>query len=175
MRKIIVGVMGPGEKATANDLENAHELGCLIAQQGWILLTGGRNAGVMAAANKGAKSANGLTLGILSKNDPDSISNDVDIAIFTDMGNARNNINVLSSDVVIACGMGAGTASEIALALKGNKPVILLNDDAESQVFFKKLSPENVYIVESVVDAIATAKAILNKISDFSKDTDGEW
>ncbi|OUL26746.1 TIGR00725 family protein [Nostoc sp. 106C] len=175
MRKIIVGVMGPGEKATANDLENAYELGCLIAQQGWILLTGGRNAGVMDAANKGAKSANGLTLGILSKNDRDSISNDVDIAIFTDMGNARNNINVLSSDVVIACGMGAGTASEIALALKGNKPIILLNDDAESQVFFKKLSPENVYIVESVVDAIATAKAILNKISDFSKDTDGEW
>ncbi|OUL37282.1 TIGR00725 family protein [Nostoc sp. T09] len=162
MRKIIVGVMGPGEKATANDLENAYELGCLIAQQGWILLTGGRNAGVMDAANKGAKSANGLTLGILPKNDRDSISNDVDIAIFTDMGNARNNINVLSSDVVIACGMGAGTASEIALALKGDKPVILLNNDAESKVFFKKLSPENVYIVESVVDAIATAKVILS-------------
>ncbi|MDZ8051042.1 MAG: TIGR00725 family protein [Aulosira sp. ZfuVER01] len=166
MRKIIVGVMGPGEKATANDLQNAYELGCLIAQQGWILLTGGRNAGVMDAANKGAKSANGLTLGILPRHQQDSISNDVDIAIFTDMGNARNNINVLSSDVVIACGMGTGTASEIALALKGNKAVILLNNDAESKVFFKKLSPENVYIVESVVDAIASAKVILNKNAD---------
>jgi len=40
-----------------------------------------------------------------------------------------------SSDVVIACGMGAGTASEIALALKGNKKVILLNDE-ESKCFF---------------------------------------
>ena len=162
MRKKIIGVMGPGEKATVNDLQNAYELGRLIAQQGWILLTGGRNAGVMDAANQGAKSADGITLGILPRNNRDSISNDVDIAIFTDLGNARNNINVLSSDVVIACGMGAGTASEISLAIKGNQPVILLNDDEASKVFFKKLSPENVYIVESAVDAIAIAKALLS-------------
>ncbi|MBD6620601.1 TIGR00725 family protein [Komarekiella sp. 'clone 1'] len=161
MRKIIIGVMGPGEKATANELQNAYALGKLIAQQGWILLTGGRNVGVMDAASNGAKSSNGLTIGILPSGNQNGISEALDIAIFTDMGNARNNINVLSSDVVIACGMGAGTASEIALALKGNKKVILLTDDEESKVFFKKLLPENVYIVESVVDAIATAKAIL--------------
>ncbi|MBD2339023.1 LOG family protein [Calothrix sp. FACHB-156] len=161
MRKIIVGVMGPGEKAIASDLQNAYELGSLIAQEGWILLTGGRNAGVMDAANKGAKSADGLTLGILPRNEQDSISDGVDIAIFTDMGNARNNINVLSSNVIIACGMGAGTASEIALAVKANQPVILLTEDVESKVFFKKLSPDNVYLVDSAIDAIATAKAIL--------------
>jgi uncharacterized protein (TIGR00725 family) len=161
MRKIIIGVMGPGEKATINDLQNAYELGQLIVQEGWILLTGGRNTGIMDAASKGAKSSNGLTIGILPSNNQDGISEAVDIAIFTDMGNARNNINVLSSDVVIACGMGAGTTSEIALALKGNKKVILLTDDEESKVFFKKLLPENVYIVDSAVDAIATVKAIL--------------
>jgi len=44
MRKIIIGVIGPGENATATDLHNAYELGKLIAQQGWVLLTGGRNA-----------------------------------------------------------------------------------------------------------------------------------
>ncbi|NDJ21085.1 TIGR00725 family protein [Nostoc sp. B(2019)] len=161
MRKIIIGVMGPGEKATANELQNAYAIGKLIAQQGWILLTGGRNVGVMDAASNGAKSINGLTIGILPSDNRNGISEALDIAIFTDMGNARNNINVLSSDVVIACGMGAGTASEIALALKGNKKVILLTDDEESKVFFKKLLPENVYIVENVVDAIATVKAIL--------------
>ncbi|MEA5624270.1 TIGR00725 family protein [Nostoc sp. UHCC 0251] len=161
MRKIIIGVMGPGKNATANDLQNAYILGQLIAQQEWILLTGGRNIGVMDAVSKGAKSAEGLTIGILPSDNQDSISSCVDIAIFTDMGNARNNINVLSSDVVIACGMGAGTASEIALALKASKQVILLTHDEESKVFFKKLSPENVYIVESVESAIATAKTIL--------------
>ncbi|WP_242044675.1 hypothetical protein [Anabaena azotica] len=50
---------------------------------------------------------------------------------------------------------------EIALAVKGNKPTILLNNDAESQAFFRKLSAEKVYIVENVEDAIATIKTIL--------------
>ncbi|MBN3947890.1 MAG: TIGR00725 family protein [Nostoc sp. NMS7] len=161
MRKIIIGVMGRGENATANDLQNAYALGELIAKQGWALLTGGRNIGVMDAASKGAKSADGLTIGILPGDNQAGISSWVDIAIFTDMGNARNNINVLTSDVVIACGIGAGTVSEIALALKANKQVILLNNHGESKLLFKKLSPENVYIVESVDQAIATAKTIL--------------
>ncbi len=157
MRKIIVGVMGPGAGATAADLQNAYELGKLIAQQGWVLLTGGRNVGVMEGASLGAKAANGLTIGILPTDDTNAISEAVDIAIITDMGDARNNINVLSSDVVIACGMSAGTASEVALALKSNKKVILLNDDEESKVFFKKMSSENVYIVASAGEAITTA------------------
>src|SRR4028119_2317735 len=116
MRKILIGVMGPGTGASQADQQNAHALGKLIAEEGWVLLTGGRNVGVMDAANTGAKAANGLTVGILPTVEPSGISKAIDIPIFTDMGNARNNINVLSSDVVIACGMGAGTASEVALA-----------------------------------------------------------
>lgn len=160
-RKIIIGVMGPGDKATATDLQNAYQLGQLIAQQGWVLLTGGRNVGVMDAASLGAKAANGLTIGILPTNNTNAISEAVDIAIITNMGDARNNINVLSSNVVIACGMGAGTASEIALALKVNKKVILLNDNAESKGFFKKLSLENVHVVNSPGEAIKIAEEIL--------------
>ena len=63
MRKVIIGVMGPGDRATAVDLENAYQLGKLIAKEGWALLTGGRKAGVMDAASKGAKAAGGLTIG----------------------------------------------------------------------------------------------------------------
>jgi uncharacterized protein (TIGR00725 family) len=161
MRKIVIGVMGPGIKLSEVDRQNAYELGKLIAQSGWVLLTGGRNMGVMQSANLGAKSANGLTIGILPTADKNSISQAVDIAIFTDMGNARNNINVLSSDVVIACGMGAGTASEVALALKANKKVILLTDNQESQLFFKSLSAENVLIAKTPEYAIAIVKKIL--------------
>ncbi|MCC5606624.1 hypothetical protein LC612_07440 [Nostoc sp. CHAB 5834] len=50
---------------------------------------------------------------------------------------------------------------EVDSALKGSKQVILLTNNEESKVFFKKLSPENVYIVEGVDQAIATAKTIL--------------
>lgn len=155
MHRTIIGVMGPGEHATESDCQTAYQLGQAIAQCGWILLTGGRNSGVMAAANQGAKSANGLTVGILPTSDRRHLSEAVDIPILTDMGSARNNINVLSSQVVVACGMGAGTASEIALALKAGKPVILLNASVESQVFFQQLAGKQILVAESVVDAIA--------------------
>ncbi|MUG96947.1 cytochrome [Scytonema sp. UIC 10036] len=153
--------MGPGEQAKDIDIRNAHELGKRIAREGWVLLTGGRNVGVMEAASQGAKFANGLTIGILPGKTDEGISEAVDIAIFTDLGNARNNINVLSSDVVIACGMSAGTASEIALALKASKKVILLTDDEESKLFFQKMSPENVCVVCDVENAIAKCKLYL--------------
>ena len=156
MKKIIIGVMGPGNSATSLDLKNAYQLGQLIAQNGWILLTGGRNVGVMEAASQGAKSAQGLTLGILPGSNSSGMSEAVDIAIFTNLGNARNMINILSSDIVIGCGMGAGTASEIALAIKEHKTVILLNQNPDSQVFFQSLSPDQVYRVETPTEAIET-------------------
>jgi hypothetical protein len=139
-QKVIIGVMGPGSGATEEDLELAYELGQLIAESGWVLLTGGRNQGVMEAASRGAKAAHGLTIGILPGKDATGVSEFVDLAIVTDLGHARNNVNVLSSHAIVVCGMGLGTASEIALALKQGKPVILLGCDLETQKFWQKLS-----------------------------------
>lgn len=163
----MIGVMGPGTGALECDRQNAYQLGQHIAQSGWVLLTGGRNTGVMDAASQGAKAAQGLIVGILPTADDGAISDAVDIAIITGMGSARNNINVLSSDVVIACGMGAGTASEVALALKANKSVILLTNHPESQSFFKSLSDDNIFFARSPEAAIQLVKDILtsqNKI-----------
>ena len=122
MTRILIGVMGPGERATRAERETAFALGQRIAQQGWVLLTGGRAAGVMAAASQGAHTAQGLVVGILPGEIPTNMSAAVDIPILTGVGQARNAINVLSSQVVIACGWGAGTLSEIAFALKLGKP-----------------------------------------------------
>lgn len=132
--------MGPGEGATENDKAAAFTLGKLIAEQGWMLLSGGRDCGVMDASCKGAKSAGGLTIGILPGTTRAGMSDAVDIPIITGTGNARNAINVLSCDAIIGCGMGAGTASEVALALKSDKFVILLNNDEISQRFFRSLA-----------------------------------
>ncbi|MBP9690539.1 TIGR00725 family protein, partial [Candidatus Woesebacteria bacterium] len=141
MRKTIIGVMGPGSNATENDKQNAYTLGQLIAEKGWFLLTGGRNAGVMDAASKGAKNKNGFTIGIIPTSDNTNTSEFVDVAIITSMASARNNINVLSCDVVIACGMEAGTASEVAMAIKAGKNVIMLTDNEEAKSFFRNLRP----------------------------------
>ena len=161
MRKIVIGIMGPGSGASDTDQKNAYALGTLIAQAGWVLLTGGRNVGVMDAASRGAKAANGLTVGILPTEDEQAVSEAVDIAILTGMGSARNNINVLSSDVVVACGMGTGTASEVTLALKANKPVILLTDHQESLLFFQSLSTDNIFLATSPEVAIHFVKEVL--------------
>lgn len=157
--------MGPGDNPTSQDLENAEELGVLIAKEGWVLLTGGRKEGVMNAASKGAQEAGGLVVGVLHTPDLSGMSEYVDIPIVTGMGGARNNINVLSSDVVIACGMQAGTASEIALAIKAGKQVILLADDEEGKVFFRRLGGEGISIVNAPKEAIDVCQSILtNKI-----------
>ena len=80
----------------------------------------------MRASAAGAREAGGTVIGILPDADTSRASPDLDYAIVTGMGDARNMINVLSSDVVIACRGEAGTLSEVALALKNGKRVILL-------------------------------------------------
>lgn len=130
-KKLIIGVMGGGvgEEET---LKAAYRLGKLIAENNWILLNGGRNAGVMDASAKGAAENGGLTIGVLPDSGPGNVSEFIQVPIYTDMGNGRNNINVLSSDIVVACKGGAGTLSEIALALKNKKHVICMNFDIGS-------------------------------------------
>ncbi|MFZ5634944.1 MAG: TIGR00725 family protein [Bacillota bacterium] len=125
-----MGVMGGGEGASPDDCRLAHRLGRLIAGEGWVLLNGGRAAGVMEASARGAKENGGLTVGILPDTGSGLASRYIDIPIATGMGDGRNYINVLSSDVVVALPGKAGTISEIALALKNRKKVILLRFDA---------------------------------------------
>ena len=129
MRKAVIGVMGGG-RVSSGTLEQARELGRLIAGRGWVLLNGGRDRGVMAASAEGAHEAGGLVIGILPGSDRRGATPYLDVAIATGMGDARNVINILSSDVVIACPGSAGTLSEVALALKNGKPVILLGFEA---------------------------------------------
>jgi len=161
-RKPVIAVVGSGSEIEPA-VSNARELGKLIAEDGWVLITGGRNAGVMRSANEGAKLIEGsLTIGILPSRDADA-SDAVDVAIVTDTGQARNNIIVLSADVVIACGVdGAGTASEVALAIKNGKPVILLAVGDEAKRFFEKIGKECLYYAESPKGAISAANQLLS-------------
>jgi hypothetical protein len=80
----------------------------------------------MEASAQGAKEAGGLTVGVLPDDHADRASRFIDIPILTGMGSARNAVNILSSRFVVACSGGLGTLSEVALALKFNRPVVLL-------------------------------------------------
>lgn len=157
-KRPIIGVMGAGEQAEESALRHAYILGKLIAKEGWILLNGGRNCGVMDASAKGAKDAGGLTVGILPDADTSQASSYIDIPIVTGLGSGRNNINVLTSDVVIACRGRAGTLSEIALALKANKTVILV--DFELGDIFGEGDRQHLINVSTPEEAIEIAKTL---------------
>jgi len=158
VRRKIIGVMGGG-KIPEKDLEIAYKLGFLIAREGWVLLTGGRKVGIMNAASKGAKEADGLVIGILLGRDSSQTSDYIDIQILTGMGAARNNINVLSSDVVVVCKGGAGTFSELALALKNNKKVILLDFDIGN--LFDEYLGKNLFKAKTPEEAIEIIKKLI--------------
>ncbi|MBI5136509.1 MAG: LOG family protein [Nitrospirae bacterium] len=140
-RPPVIGIMGPGIGARPGDLDNAYRLARLIARAGWTLLTGGRNEGVMAAAHKGCAEEGGFSIGILPGKTAADAAPGMTVPIVTGLGSARNNVNVLTSNVIVACGAGLGTVSEIALALKAEKPVVLLACGPETHALFNKLAP----------------------------------
>jgi len=154
--------MGPGENASPDENEMAFELGKAVAEHGWIVLTGGRSFGIMDAAMRGAHEVDGLTIGILPNDNSANASDHADIKIMTGMGSARNIINILSSHVIVVIGMAAGTASEVSLALKGNKKVILLHQDEITIRFFKNIGTYKVMIANTVEETITMIKDYLS-------------
>lgn len=146
--------MGPGENARPEENEWAYELGAAIAAKGWAVLTGGREFGVMEAALKGASDHGGLTIGILPSETPAGASRYARIKILTGIGSARNNINVLTSHILIVVGMAAGTASEVALAIKAGKKIILYRPDELTLSFFRKIGTYRILIAMTVQEAI---------------------
>ena len=136
----IVGVMGSG---TDEHVECARPLGALIASLGVHLLTGG-GGGVMRAVSRaftGCDGRRGVCIGVLpcvSEDDrrspkPGYPNEFVEIAIRTHLpfsgargaGDlSRNHINILSSAAIVALPGGAGTRSEVDLALRYGTPLV---------------------------------------------------
>ena len=122
-----VGIIGDSaEKPELNKI--AEQMGYLIAKAGYSLITGGRE-GVMGAASKGARSVDprpetARVIGILPGINDEDGNQYLDYVIPTGIGWARNQVVVLSSDIVVAIGGGAGTLSEMAYAWVYKKPVI---------------------------------------------------
>jgi uncharacterized protein (TIGR00725 family) len=122
---IFITVIGESD-ASPKVRKTAQEVGRLIARAGAVLVCGGLK-GVMEAAARGAKSAGGLTIGILPGSKREEANPYIDIPIVTGLGYARNKIVVKTGQVVIAIGGKYGTLSEIGFALGYGIPVVGLN------------------------------------------------
>jgi uncharacterized protein (TIGR00725 family) len=119
-----VAVVGSGT-ATGDLYEKARAVGRLIAERGGILVCGGLS-GVMEAAARGATEAGGAAVGILPDEDRRRQNIYLTYSLATGTGQARNLAVVCSGEVVIAVGGEYGTLSEIGLARKVGRPVVVL-------------------------------------------------
>ena len=143
-RRPVIGVMG--SSADRHDTL-AGPVGTWIARQGFHLLTGG-GEGVMAAVGEAfvaVPGRRGLVIGVLPnaaddpRRPPAGYPNRwVELAVRTHLplsgvrGTApqsRNHINVLTADVVVALPGGPGTASEVRLAVRYQRPCVAFVTD----------------------------------------------
>jgi uncharacterized protein (TIGR00725 family) len=116
-----VSVIGSG---VANE-ERAEEVGRLLASRGCTVVCGGRGE-VMAAVARGAKSADGTTIGILPGTSRAEANEWIDHVVLTGLGHARNAVVAASGDAVIAVGGAYGTLTEIGYAKIFGRPVVIL-------------------------------------------------
>ena len=124
-RKVLISVIG-GHDANDKVEKLAHKIGEIIAEMDGIVVCGGLS-GVMRAASKGAKSAGGLTIGLLPGKEKHDANPYIDIALPTTIGYARNAMVACSADVIVALPGSYGTQSEICYGLVYGRPVLDLD------------------------------------------------
>lgn len=118
-----VSVIG-GSTVSEEEYEQTREVGRLLAERGHTVVCGGLG-GVMEAVCRGAHEApgGGHTIGILPGERREAANDDVDTAIATGMGHARNAVVVMNGDAVIAIDGGGGTLSELGYGHVFDQPI----------------------------------------------------
>jgi len=121
----------PAFKATAT------ELGQTLANQGWRLVYGAGDVGLMGAVAKGAQAAGGETFGVI----PEHLlrrevgKRDLSQFIVTENMHERKKVMYMNSDAIVVLPGGAGSLDEMFEVLTWRqlglheKPIFLLNVD----------------------------------------------
>lgn len=150
-RRPIIGVMGSHEDEWE---EYSRPVGELIAKHDYHLLTGA-GAGVMMATARAfceQEDRLGLSIGIIPTMDytqgliaSEEFPNPyIEIPVITQLDQkaqsdsmpySRNNVNVMSSHVLIILPGDHGTRNEVALALRYKKPMVLFGPEKEFENF----------------------------------------
>lgn len=155
MKHLYISVIG-GSRCSAAEYALAEQVGRLIAQEGATLVCGGLS-GVMEAAARGAKEGGGVTIGILPGHDRALGNPYLDYVLTTGMGHARNLAVASSGDAVIAVGGEFGTLSEIGLAGKIGRPVVIVggwrlqNDQGTEGVWYASSAEEAMTLIREAL------------------------
>ncbi len=131
MKRVVrIGIIGQSERLfeVISDYarEVAYKLGLLIAREGWILFSGGRD-GIMEEASRGAKDGKGVTVGILPGINIEEANKYIDVHVTTGLGmDMRSDLMIHSVDAVIMVGGKNGTLKELTTAYMNNKPIVIM-------------------------------------------------
>lgn len=121
-------------------------MGYLIAREGWLLFSGGRD-GVMEFASKGAKDGNGINVGILPSLSVDEANDYIDIPITTGLGiGMRSELMIQTVDAVVMIGGKNGTLKELSAAYMNSKPIVILKGSGEFADSIQNVLHEGKYL-----------------------------
>lgn len=166
-RRHTVSVIGDGRLSQGDPrVEVAHEVGRLLVDHGFTLVTGGMG-GVMEAACQGARESpawtHGSIIALLPGWDPAAANEHADVLIPTGMDHLRNSL-VAQSDAVIAIGGGAGTLTEMAFAWMYLRLVIglrvsgwsgrLADQRIDDRIRYPELEDDRVYGAGTAEEAV---------------------
>lgn len=134
MRRLQIGVMGSAQDLNyTKELERiAEEVGLWVAKAGAILVFGAEKDydSLSTAACRGAKQANGLTLGVTYGRGKDIYQKDADIIVVSGMerGGGREFVLSATSDCLIAISGGSGTLNELVVAYQLGIPMVAMRN-----------------------------------------------
>ena len=180
-RRPMVAVIGDastdpaGAKAAA-----ARQVGALIIERRWRLVTGGMG-GVMQEASAGARASvawvDGDIIGIAPGSDPAAANPFVDVVIATGMDHLRNSI-VANSDAIIVIGGGAGTLSEIALGWIYRRPIVALPHEGwgsrlagqkiDSRRRYDDIPDDQIWAAQSPIEAVQMVEKLMPRYNKRS-------
>ena len=154
-----IGVIGQSARhgpVSPSALRMAEETGCEIARRGGVLVCGGLD-GVMEAAARGSKLGGGLTVGLLPGSDKESANSYIDVRIATGLGIIRNHLIVRTSDAIIMIAGGIGTLNEVTLAYQA-KPLIVLETTGGWAGRLRSVALEEFYLEDAHVGHLHYAR-----------------
>lgn len=116
-------------------VEDARALGWEIARQGWRLVYGAGDVGLMGETARAAQGAGGDTFGVIPQHliDLEVGKTDLTRYVVTETMHERKKVMIMNADAVVVLPGGAGSLDEFFEALTWrqlglhNKPILILN------------------------------------------------
>ena len=137
MTKSICVYCGSRNGANPAYLQDATDTGAMIARNGWRLVYGAGDVGLMGAVARATQAAGGKTFGVI----PTHLmrlevgKRDLDSFVITETMHERKKVMFMNSDVIVVLPGGAGSLDEFFEVLTWGqiglhaKPIILLNTE----------------------------------------------